>query len=601
MAHGVKFSLAVPVLASIYRGLREISTSNDLIASDVIFPIHYVYGWMGEYFETHHRVNHTHRSLPLCKISGEKMAKYFNLSDARRLFQRDDARQLHHLALLRGKELHFTDNGKLSDSFSEFFISLRSSYLTLRHDATFIVESYSPYRFSRQFGFFQDIPGDLMEQPYDGTLQALVQLWDSSTRLGTSSKFIVPVRPVNDMPLMTREYIDWWPIHRLDPSKKIPHIVSTSPRQDQVHVRSKGVPSRLKVKLTSPFSKPKTKSNDLPQATQTLSTSKVVKDVDAHVKKKVRRLSLALKTTTTTPKVSSDSCKRKEHLVSSNQGSDREPSLVPLCEEKNHLPILSNGIGDITTASSPVESESSEDHHWNRPNKKAKELGDDCCGTAVLDTIIIEDDAFVDEDTGLTMPFPELPEQSDLQELCNDELGGDIIEDCFADIDDLGMTAKSSHKSPNGSKDYGMGGASSMELIPPRKPYSSSPVHRKFIQPAVMSEAAAATTEIMHPKLFRPSSWPLQPGASSKEPHETICHAKSTFVSVMWRGLCEWIKEFSVDSTDSFMKLEESISLTLTEIRRENIIDISTLEDLVEAFFKTYAEYDALRSSKMSK
>nr|XP_016483859.1 PREDICTED: uncharacterized protein LOC107804474 [Nicotiana tabacum]XP_016483861.1 PREDICTED: uncharacterized protein LOC107804474 [Nicotiana tabacum] len=339
MAHGVKFSLVVPVLASIYRGLKEISTSNDLIASDVIFPIHYVYGWMVEYFETYHRANHTHRSLPLCKISCEKMAKYFNLSDARRLFQRDDARQLHHLALLRGKELHFTDNGKLSDSFSEFFISLRSSYLTLRHDDTFIVESYSPHRFSRQFGFCQDIPGDLMEQPYDGTLQALVQLWDSSTRLGTFSKFIVPVHPINDVPLVTREYIDWWPIHRLDPSKKSPHIVSTSPRQDQVHVRSKGVPSRLKVKLTSPSSKPKTKSNDLPQAAQTLSTSKVVKDVDAPVKKKVRRLSLALKTITTTPKVSSDSCKRKKHLVSSNQGSDRETSLVPLCEEKNHLPV----------------------------------------------------------------------------------------------------------------------------------------------------------------------------------------------------------------------------------------------------------------------
>ncbi|XP_009801417.1 uncharacterized protein [Nicotiana sylvestris] len=163
------------------------------------------------------------------------------------------------------------------------------------------------------------------------------------------------------------------------------------------------------------------------------------------------------------------------------------------------------------------------------------------------------------------------------------------------------MTAKSSHKSPNGSKDHGMGGASSVELIPPRKPYSSSPVHRKFIQPAVMSEGAAATTEVMHPKSFRPSLWPLQPGASSKELHETICRAKSTFVSVMWRGLCEWIKEFSVDSTDSFMKLEESISLTLTEIQRENIIDISTLEDPVEAFFKTYTEYDALRSSKMSK
>ncbi|OIT34900.1 hypothetical protein A4A49_20874 [Nicotiana attenuata] len=450
------------------------------------------------------------------------MVKYFNLSDARRLFQHDDARQHHHLALLRGKELYFTDNGKLSYSFSKFFISLRSSYLTLRHDATFIVESYSPHRFSRHFGCFQDIPRDLMEQPYDGTLQALVQLWDSSTRLGTSSKFIVTLRPVNDVPLMTHEYTDLWPIHRLDPSKRSPHIVLKSPRQDRVHARSKGVPSRLKVKLPA-SSKSETKSNDLAQVAHTLSKSKAMKDVDAPTKKKVRRHSLALKTTTTAPKVSSDSCERKERPVSSNQGSDREPNLVPLCDEKTHLLVLPNGIGDITTASSPVESESSGDHHWNH-------------------------------------------------------------------IDDLGMTIKSSHNSPNGSKAYVLGGASSVELIPPRKPYSSFRVHRKLIQPVLMSEAVAATTEVMHPKPFRPSSWPLQPGASSKEPHGTICRATKTFISLMWGGLCEWIKDFSVDSTDNFMKLEESISLTLTKIRRANIIDISTLEDLVEAFFKTYAE-----------
>ncbi|OIT05120.1 hypothetical protein A4A49_41355 [Nicotiana attenuata] len=269
-----------------------------------------------------------------------------------------------------------------------------------------------------------------------------------------------------------------------------------------------------------------------------------MKYVDAMAKKIVKRLSLASKTTTTAPKVSSDSCKRKERLVLSNQGSDREPSLVPFCDEKNHLPVLPNGTGDITIASSPVERESSEDYH--------------------------------------------------IAGLFNDELGDDIIEDCFADIDDLGMTTKSSHKLPNDSKDHVMGGASSVELIPPRKPYSSSPIRRKFIQPDVTSEDVASTTEVMHRKSFRPSSWSLQPGDSSKEQLGTICRAKPTFVSVMWRGLCKWIKEFSVDSTDSFMKLEDNISFALTKIRRENIIDISTLADLVEAFSKTYAEYDAL-------
>ncbi|KAG5570849.1 hypothetical protein H5410_060615 [Solanum commersonii] len=115
MAHGKKFSLAVPVLASIYRGLKEISTSSNLSVANIIFPIHYVYGWLGEYFGTHHRANRSHRSIPLCKISGEKMAKCFVFTDAQKLFQQDDARRLHHLAMLQGRDMHLTDNGKLSN------------------------------------------------------------------------------------------------------------------------------------------------------------------------------------------------------------------------------------------------------------------------------------------------------------------------------------------------------------------------------------------------------------------------------------------------------------------------------------------------------
>ncbi|KAL0293298.1 UNVERIFIED_CONTAM: hypothetical protein Sradi_6945600 [Sesamum radiatum] len=49
MAHGECFSLAIPVLASIYRGLRNMSTSTNLFESSAIFPIHYVYGWIGRY------------------------------------------------------------------------------------------------------------------------------------------------------------------------------------------------------------------------------------------------------------------------------------------------------------------------------------------------------------------------------------------------------------------------------------------------------------------------------------------------------------------------------------------------------------------------
>uniref|UniRef100_M1DX49 Uncharacterized protein n=1 Tax=Solanum tuberosum TaxID=4113 RepID=M1DX49_SOLTU len=98
------------------------------------------------------------------------MAECFDFTDAQKLFQQDDARRLHHLAMLQGRDLHLIDNGKLSNSWNEYIISLHSGYVTLRHDSNFIVESYSSIRFSRQFGFCQDVPGDLMEHPYDDTI-----------------------------------------------------------------------------------------------------------------------------------------------------------------------------------------------------------------------------------------------------------------------------------------------------------------------------------------------------------------------------------------------------------------------------------------------
>ena len=53
MAQGETFSLVVLVLASIYNGLNEIDCSSKPRTNASIFPIHYLYGWLGEYFDTH--------------------------------------------------------------------------------------------------------------------------------------------------------------------------------------------------------------------------------------------------------------------------------------------------------------------------------------------------------------------------------------------------------------------------------------------------------------------------------------------------------------------------------------------------------------------
>ncbi|MCE3216588.1 hypothetical protein HAX54_007072, partial [Datura stramonium] len=78
-------------------------------------------------------------------IYGEQMAKHFDLIDARKLFQQLDVQNLHHLALIPRTELHINDKGKLSNSWSDFFIVLHSNFVTLRHDDDMIVEPYSPH------------------------------------------------------------------------------------------------------------------------------------------------------------------------------------------------------------------------------------------------------------------------------------------------------------------------------------------------------------------------------------------------------------------------------------------------------------------------
>ena len=53
MVQGETFSFVVPVLASIYNSFNEIACSSKLGTNAFIFLIHYLYGWLAEYFDTH--------------------------------------------------------------------------------------------------------------------------------------------------------------------------------------------------------------------------------------------------------------------------------------------------------------------------------------------------------------------------------------------------------------------------------------------------------------------------------------------------------------------------------------------------------------------
>lgn len=57
----------------------------------------------------------------------------------------------------------------------------------------------------------------------------------------------------------------------------------------------------------------------------------------------------------------------------------------------------------------------------------------------------------------------------------------------------------------------------------------------------------------------------------------------------------------SLGSSHDFTALDWNIASTIEEIRKVKIIDVSSLEVHVENFFKSYTEYDTLRSLNITK
>ena len=147
LAEGRKYSLAVPVLTSIYRGLNGISKSTQPGQSYSYFPFHYVYGWLAFYFGTHYLIpdelQGPVQGPKMSQYSGEGGAKYFNEREARELVHNGDQARWNELIFLQKSET-LIDNGNLCLSRLSYFINIRSSYLVLRQENSLIVEPYSP-------------------------------------------------------------------------------------------------------------------------------------------------------------------------------------------------------------------------------------------------------------------------------------------------------------------------------------------------------------------------------------------------------------------------------------------------------------------------
>ncbi|KAH0671485.1 hypothetical protein KY285_025029 [Solanum tuberosum] len=380
---------------------------------------------------------------------------------------------------------------------------------------------------------------------------------------------MIPTYPLEGAPLMTREYVNWWPSQRMNTSQGNLRIILKKTMQNSTSISSKGASDQSKEK-SHPSSKSQVKSNDTLQVAKTSSKSKTSKDGDGPAKSKLRRLTLASKATSPALEVGHGSSGTNELHVSSYNGNNQTSNLETSCDEISHMYASPDGVGRPNASPSPT------DRHWNCPKRKAQELDNVCCNIDILDTIFIDDNDFVDEDSNSASLF-EWVKQLDLQELYGGNLNNGAVADFTVDLHCLDAAAKDFHSSINNVMP-------SLEVFPPRKSPSNDVI---------------PSLEVVPPR--KSPSRPLRPGAPTFEPQETIYRAKSTIVSEMWGTLCGWITQFSLGSSDGFTELESSIASTLELIRKVNIIDVYSLEDHVENFFKSYAEYDTLRSSKMTK
>ncbi|KAL0412996.1 UNVERIFIED_CONTAM: hypothetical protein Sradi_1501300 [Sesamum radiatum] len=181
MANGRRVSLAIP-LARIYEGLNTLASSPRPARTNPSFPVHFVYAWLASYFKTHYPVWQGLRGLKMTIFSGEGGAKPFKFVD------NTDAEELDH----------------------NFFVAIRSSYLTLRQGDKFIIEPYSPHRFGHQFGYFQDVPGTLKYDTCAASLEEGLCYWRLCILSKSSSKAWLPGLPTNTKKFCSEAYKAWW-------------------------------------------------------------------------------------------------------------------------------------------------------------------------------------------------------------------------------------------------------------------------------------------------------------------------------------------------------------------------------------------------------
>ena len=229
MASGVGYCLLAAVLASIYKGLNELSRSSHPGRGGGHIPTHFLYAWLAKNFDAYELVGEASSSPGMVKFSGLGRAKSFQPEEARELIGSGRGFRWHSSVINRLREI-LVDDGKLSRADFAYFVSVRSSFVAYRCEDSLVMEHYCPDRFSRQFGFYQDVPADLDFDNLPDS-EAMLRYHQTLTRYGTGSQVLLPGRCKLLERNTTRAFREWW-------SKMFISLTCSPPASDSKRKRS---------------------------------------------------------------------------------------------------------------------------------------------------------------------------------------------------------------------------------------------------------------------------------------------------------------------------------------------------------------------------
>ncbi|KAL0462710.1 UNVERIFIED_CONTAM: hypothetical protein Slati_0158600 [Sesamum latifolium] len=146
----------------------------------------------------------------MTRFFGEGGAKYYDPQEACKRIHKAEFVSWACNMIVKNWPFKFVDNNNAEELEYNYFIAIRSSYLTLRQGEKFIIEPYSPHRFERQFGYFEDVHGTLKYDTRAASLEEGLRYWRLCVLLKSSSKAWLPGLPTNTKKFYSKAYKAWW-------------------------------------------------------------------------------------------------------------------------------------------------------------------------------------------------------------------------------------------------------------------------------------------------------------------------------------------------------------------------------------------------------